>query len=98
MEGVDTERARYCSAPAEAERAGRRQQCHRFDFLGARPFFCSLGIRACAKAGLRSAPGKAVVGIASRAAAFVRFGLCDIGPHQFDSVPSPHTFGRCGRS
>ena len=32
------------------------------------------------------------------AAPSLRFGLCDIGPHQFAGVSSPHTFGHCGRS
>jgi hypothetical protein len=32
------------------------------------------------------------------AAPSLRFGLCDIGPHQFAGVSSPQTFGRCGRS
>jgi hypothetical protein len=27
-----------------------------------------------------------------------RFGLWDIGPHQFEGVSSPRTLGRCGRS
>lgn len=38
------------------------------------------------------------VGAGAASAVWARFGLCDIGPHQFDGVSSPQTFGRCGRS
>jgi hypothetical protein len=48
--------------------------------------------RAAAAAGLRGSP---VGFVAARA---LRLGLCDIGPHQFDKVSSPQTFGRWGRS
>ena len=33
----------------------------------------------------------------SRWVSCARFGLCDIGPHQFEGVSSPQTLGRCGR-
>ena len=89
-----------------------RKSGYRFRIFGVTRFFgaglfrvCAFGPRAMAVTGLAAAGGfdpaaqpGAWVWVAVDEICGSRPGLCDIGPHQFDKVPSPHTFGRCGRS